>query len=82
VMDGYAATRQIREREQLLGVPPVPIIALTASGLQEEVTECLAAGCNLHVSKPISKAALLEAVRRATQAPPASFGQVTVAENS
>jgi signal transduction histidine kinase len=82
VMDGYAATRQIREREQLLGVPRVPIIALTASGLQEEVTECLAAGCNLHVSKPISKAALLEAVRRATQAPPASFGQVTGAENS
>jgi signal transduction histidine kinase/ActR/RegA family two-component response regulator len=70
VMDGYAAIRQIRKREQQLGVLPVPIIALTASSLQEEVRECLASGCSFYVSKPISKAALLDAVSRATATPP------------
>ena len=66
VMDGFAATRQIRECERQQGVSAVPIIALTASALPEEVRECLAAGCNFHVSKPISKTTLIEAVSRAT----------------
>ena len=66
VMDGFAATRQIRECERQQGSAAVPIIALTASALQEEVRECLAAGCNFHVSKPISKTTLLEAVSQAT----------------
>jgi CheY-like chemotaxis protein len=70
VMDGYAAVRQIRKREQQLGGFPVPIVALTASGLQEEVRECLASGCSFHVSKPISKAALLDAVSRAAAGSP------------
>jgi CheY-like chemotaxis protein len=78
VMDGYGAIRQIRKREQQLGVPPVPIIALTASGLQEEVRECLASGCSFHVSKPNSKAALLDAVSRATATPPV---EATVAQS-
>jgi CheY-like chemotaxis protein len=67
-MDGYAAIRQIRKPEQQLGVPPVPI-GLTASSLREEVRECLASGCSFHVSKPISNAALLDAVSRATATP-------------
>jgi signal transduction histidine kinase/ActR/RegA family two-component response regulator len=79
VMDGYAAIRQIRKRERQLGVLPVPIIALTASDLQEEVRECLASGCSFHVSKPISKAALLDAVSRATATP---HVQATIADNS
>jgi signal transduction histidine kinase/CheY-like chemotaxis protein len=79
VMDGYTAVRQIRTREQQLGVFPVPIIALTASGLEEEVRECLASGCSFHVSKPISKAALLGAVSRATAGSPV---EATAAENN
>jgi CheY-like chemotaxis protein len=79
VMDGYAAVRQIRTSEQQLGVFPVPIIALTASGLEEEVRECLASGCNFYVSKPISKAALLGAVSRATAG---SHVEATAAENN
>jgi PAS domain S-box-containing protein len=66
VMDGYTATRQIRERERQQAGPAVPIIALTASALQEEVRECLDAGCNFHLAKPIRKTILLEAVARAT----------------
>jgi CheY-like chemotaxis protein/anti-sigma regulatory factor (Ser/Thr protein kinase) len=65
-VDGYAATRQIRAREQQLGIAAVPIIALTASALEQEVQECLAAGCNFHVSKPLSRTTLLEAISRAT----------------
>jgi CheY-like chemotaxis protein len=65
-VDGYAATRQIRAREHRLGIAEVPIIALTASALEQEVQECLAAGCNVHVSKPLSRTTLLEAISRAT----------------
>ena len=68
LMDGYSATRQIRERERQSGARPVPIIALTASSLQDEIRECHAAGCNFHVSKPISRGTLLEAVSLAITA--------------
>jgi CheY-like chemotaxis protein len=40
-----------------------PIIALTASALQEDVERSLAAGCNAHVSKPVRKRVVLEANR-------------------
>ncbi|MGH7879276.1 MAG: ATP-binding protein, partial [Candidatus Binataceae bacterium] len=70
VLDGLAATRKIRDWEGRRGALPVPIIALTASALNENIAECLAAGCNLHVSKPISKRTLLEAIQQVTMAPP------------
>ncbi|HZP44550.1 MAG TPA: ATP-binding protein [Candidatus Binataceae bacterium] len=66
VMDGIAATRAIREWETRARLAPTPIIALTASALHEDVAECLAAGCDVHVSKPISKRTLYEAMARAT----------------
>jgi PAS domain S-box-containing protein len=66
VMDGLAATREIRMWEQQQGHRAVPIIGLTASALKEDVVECLGAGCDQHVSKPISKASLIEAVHVAT----------------
>ena len=57
VLDGYAATRQIR----LLARPDassVPIIAMTADAYAEDVQRCLAAGMNAHVAKPIDAAVL------------------------
>jgi DNA-binding response OmpR family regulator len=42
----------------------VPIIALTASTLQEDIDRCLAAGMNAHVSKPIDSASLAACVRQ------------------
>ena len=54
VMDGYEATRHIREREQAGEKEHIPIIALTGSGAQEDIDECLAVGMNDHLSKPIS----------------------------
>jgi len=65
-MDGLAATRAIRMWEQDHERSPIPIIALTASALKEDVAECLEAGCTLHLSKPITKANLFAAIDEAT----------------
>ncbi|HVN28213.1 MAG TPA: response regulator [Candidatus Binataceae bacterium] len=62
VLDGFAATRAIREWEHAQGMAPVPIVALTASALDEDVQRAREAGCNLHVSKPIKKKTLLAAI--------------------
>jgi PAS domain S-box-containing protein len=66
VLDGFAATRAIREWERAQGHPAVPIIALTASALDEDVQRAREAGCNLHVSKPIKKKTLLSAIASLT----------------
>jgi CheY-like chemotaxis protein len=66
VMDGYAATRAIREFEAATRAEPTPIIALTAHAIREDVARCLAAGCSSHLPKPIRKAALLGAIHEAT----------------
>jgi len=65
-IDGLAATRVIRQWESAQGLPATPIIALTASVLQDDVRRSLAAGCDEHVSKPVKKPVLLAAIRRAT----------------
>jgi len=65
VMDGLTATRAIRVHEASREMPPTPIIALTASTLAEDVQQSLAAGANTHITKPVTKAALVEAVRNA-----------------
>jgi PAS domain S-box-containing protein len=62
-MDGLTATRQIRATEAA-GGPRVPIIAMTANVLPEQVERCLAAGMDDHLGKPISPQKLLEALRR------------------
>jgi signal transduction histidine kinase/CheY-like chemotaxis protein len=64
-VDGLAATRTIRRWENDHGLSPTPIIALSASVLEEDVRLALAAGCNLHISKPVRKRVLLDAVRNA-----------------
>jgi two-component system sensor histidine kinase/response regulator len=68
ILDGFAATRAIREWEHAQGLPAVPIIALTASALDEDVQRAREAGCNLHVSKPIKKKTLLSAIATLTSA--------------
>lgn len=62
VMDGYAATRAIRDSERSRGCPPVPIIALTAHARHEDVENSRAAGCTAHLTKPIKKPTLLSAL--------------------
>ena len=68
VMDGYAATRRIRQWEGEHGAAPVPILALTAHALPEEVRKSLDAGCTAHLTKPIRKKTLLRAIEEHTAA--------------
>ena len=53
-MDGFAATRAIREWERRMGKSATPIIALTANTLKDDRERCLAAGMNGYLSKPLS----------------------------
>ncbi len=72
VMDGHTATRNIRELEVAQARPQTPILALTANARTEDLVASREAGCTAHLSKPITKAALLRAIRdyiRETAAP-------------
>ncbi|HLW69941.1 MAG TPA: response regulator [Candidatus Binataceae bacterium] len=62
-MDGIMATRLMRQWESENQVEPIPIIALTASVLAEDVNDTIAAGCSMHLNKPIKKQVLLNALR-------------------
>jgi signal transduction histidine kinase/ActR/RegA family two-component response regulator len=62
VLDGYSATREIRA----LGA--TPILLLTAHALREARARSFAAGCTDHLTKPIKKATLLEAINRCVPA--------------
>ncbi|NQT70906.1 MAG: PAS domain S-box protein [Desulfobacteraceae bacterium] len=68
VMDGYTATREIRAWERKQGVKKVtPIVALTAYATKEEEQKSVDAGCTAHLTKPIKKARLMEAIPKYTQ---------------
>ena len=67
VMDGYAATREIRKWEQEQGKKQTPIIALTAHAMKEDVQKSLDAGCTDHLTKPIKRATLMEVVQKYTK---------------
>ena len=70
VMDGYGATRAIRELETRLasgtGRSPhrIPIIALSANAFEEDRKRSFEAGMDDHVAKPIKLSSLLEAVTK------------------
>jgi CheY-like chemotaxis protein len=62
-LDGLSATRLIRQWEIEQPSRQTPIVALTASVLAEDVRNALAAGCNMHLAKPLRKHTLLEVIR-------------------
>jgi signal transduction histidine kinase/CheY-like chemotaxis protein len=61
-MDGYAATRAIRNATR--HIPMLPIIALTANALSDEAERCLEAGMNAHVPKPVNWPVLFTTIDR------------------
>ena len=64
-VDGYEATAAIRGWERTNNRRRTPILALTASALDDAMIRTKAAGCDAHITKPVKKATLLEAIRNA-----------------
>ncbi len=59
VLDGLTATRRLRKSGC-----KVPVLALTAGAMEHDRQECLDAGCNEHLPKPINGLGLVQTVRR------------------
>lgn len=57
-MDGFEATRLIRKEESKVLDPKIPIIAMTASAMSGDRENCLRAGMNDFISKPVRKQTL------------------------
>jgi len=66
VLDGFSATRAIREQETSRG-GHVPIIAMTAYAMKEDIEKCLEAGMDEHISKPFQQQAIQAVLRRQTR---------------
>lgn len=64
VMDGYTATTEIRKMESDKGLNRTPILALTAHAMKEDEIKSMEAGCDGHLTKPIKKTTLIEAIAR------------------
>ena len=65
-MDGLTATAELRALEAARGLVRTPVIMLTANALDEHVSASLAAGADLHLSKPLRAAELLDAIAALT----------------
>ena len=63
VMDGLAATAEIRRQERTLGLPRLPILALTATATAADRAACLAAGMDQVIDKPFTVQQLVRALR-------------------
>jgi signal transduction histidine kinase/CheY-like chemotaxis protein len=63
VMDGYAATQEIRKREARLGLPRMPVLALTADAFEEDAVRSREAGMDAHLAKPYTREQLQELLK-------------------
>jgi len=64
VLDGFEATRRIRDPGSEVLNHRIPIIAMTAWAMQGDRKRCMEAGMNDYISKPISPLTLSEALMR------------------
>jgi two-component system, sensor histidine kinase len=63
VMDGFAATELIRQREQRLGLSRIPVLALTANAFDEDAQRSRKAGMDAHLAKPYTRDQLRNLLR-------------------
>ncbi len=61
IMDGYEATRMIRQYEEL---QYIPIIAMTAHAMTGDREKCLASGCTSYIAKPFKAEELAREIRK------------------
>jgi HPt (histidine-containing phosphotransfer) domain-containing protein len=73
-MDGYAATRHIREHE---GHRHTPIVAMTANAMEGDRELCLASGMDDYIAKPVELHTLRDALERAPSRKPSRAEQPT-----
>jgi len=76
VLDGWEATRLIRELETLGQLPrdtrsPLPVIAVTANAMEGDREKCLDSGMNDYLTKPVKPQQVLEAIARHLRSSPA-----------
>jgi two-component system sensor histidine kinase/response regulator len=63
-LDGYDATRRLREREVDEGLPHMPVVAMTAHAMEGDREKCLAAGMDDYLAKPLQVEELDRALDR------------------
>lgn len=61
-LNGLETARRIRAMEAGAGIPPIPILALTANAGVEDIADCRAAGMDGHLSKPFDRQDLDESI--------------------
>ena len=64
IKDGFSATKEIREVEKKQKRKKTPIIALTASVLDQDISKCYESGMDDYVAKPFKKEVLLEKIMK------------------
>lgn len=64
IMDGYTATRTIRNKEAKSGGKRIPIIAMTANAMVGDKEKCLDAGMDDYMSKPLNRHVLEETIKK------------------
>jgi len=64
-MDGYEATRKIREIEDAAGIH-TPIVAMTAHAMKGDKEKSLASGMDAHITKPFKAAELYDLINELT----------------
>ncbi len=64
VMDGFKATRVIRQQGSKAKNPLIPIIAMTASAMQGDRDKCIEAGMNDFIAKPVLKRELAKVIAK------------------
>ena len=72
MMDGQTATREIRAQEHTLGLPRVPIIAITATSTDEDRRACADAGMDDLLAKPFNRQELMQVLAQWGGALPSS----------
>jgi CheY-like chemotaxis protein len=81
LLDGYDTAREIRRREADAGADRIPIVAMTANAMLGDREQCLAAGMDDYMAKPISLDALDEVLAR-WLSPAGSHGDSGVLEQA